>query len=413
MSRKIAWLIILLACAAFWQCTNDPVSSRVAPRALNPAEKTLAGSSNDFGLKLFHAITTASPQSNVFISPLSVSLALGMAYNGAGGTTREAMQKTLELSGLTIEEANQSYTSLIELLGGMDPLVKFQIANSIWYRQNFTVENKFLEVNKTYFNAEVTGLNFDDPAASKTINDWVNKSTKGKITKIVDDQIDPLTVMFLINAMYFKGTWTTEFNKQSTRDDWFYPAPGDSASCKMMARADTFVYFENDLFQAVDLPYGNGDFSMTVLLPRPGVAVDSLAAQFSLKNWEQWTKSFAQSAGKLLLPKFKLEYDRLLNDDLTALGMGVAFEPGNADFTEINQIVKLYISKVKHKTYVDVDEEGTEAAAVTSVEIGLTSIGGGSSSFVMRVDRPFVFVIREHHSGTLLFMGRVVRPAGI
>ena len=407
MSRKSSWLVIPLACAALWHCANDPVSSRVPPRPVTTAEKTLAGSTNDFGFKLFREVAQAAPSTNVFISPLSVSMALGMAYNGASGTTREAMQKTLELSGLTIAQANQSYKSLIELLGGLDPEVQFTIANSIWHRQEFFVEPGFLEVNRDYFNAEVSGLDFSSPTAKQTINDWVKQKTKDKISRIVES-IDPLTMMFLINAIYFKGTWTTEFDKKDTRDLPFYPAPAETTICKLMVQEGRFPYFENEQIQAIDLPYGNGDFSMTVLLPQPGRSIDSLVASCTAANWGTWIGSFASMKGTVLLPKFKLEYERSLKNDLTALGMGIAFIPEQADFTGINKAGHLFISEVKHKTFVDVNEEGTEAAAVTSVEIGTTSIG--PEGFVLRVDRPFVFVIRDYHSGTLLFMGRIVEP---
>ncbi|MGH7454185.1 MAG: serpin family protein, partial [bacterium] len=232
-------------------------------------------------------------------------------------------------------------------------------------------------------------------------------NTNGKIKQIVDDPIAPELVMFLINAIYFKGIWTYQFDPQQTKDDWFTLADGSKKSCKMMNLKGDLPYFANARFQAVDLPYGDADFSMTILLPSQQTHVDSLLAELDQANWNLWTRSFVKHSGNLSLPKFTLEYDLLLNDVLKALGMGIAFSPDQADFTKMRKTGDLYISKVKHKTFVEVNEEGTEAAAVTSVEIGVTSVGG---DFTMRVDRPFIFVIRENHSGTIFFMGKIIDP---
>ncbi|MGH7599250.1 MAG: serpin family protein [bacterium] len=377
-------------------------------RELTVAEKRLVETDNKFGFKLFREIDRREQNKNVFVSPLSVSMALGMTYNGAHGSTEAAMRTTLELGDMTLQEINASYKSLIELLSQLDPKVKFQLANSIWYRQEYTFEPEFINLNQIYFNAVVRGLNFDDPGAAETINDWVDQNTNGKIKQIVDNPIAPELVMFLINAIYFKGIWTYQFDPQQTKDDWFTLADGSKKSCKMMNLKGDLPYFANARFQAVDLPYGDADFSMMILLPSPQTHVDSLLAELDQANWNLWTRSFAKHSGNLSLPKFTFEYDLLLNDVLKALGMEIAFSPEQADFTKMRKNGDLYISKVKHKTFVEVNEEGTEAAAVTSVEIGLESADGG---FSMRVNRPFIFVIRENHSGTMLFMGKIVDPS--
>lgn len=407
MSKVFNCGLLLCLCIGLLQCgtRSAPTNHRVS-RDLTAAEKSIVDSDNRFGLKLFSQIIEEEKDKNVFISPLSVSMALGMTYNGANGETQEAMQKTLELDGLTLQEVNESYKSLIELLTGLDPKVRFQIANSIWYRQELSFEKEFIDLNKTYFNAEVKGLNFSDPNAAKTINGWVDENTNGKIKEIVDDPIDPLLVMFLINAIYFKGTWTYEFDKNLTKDDWFVLPDGSKKACKMMEQEGEFRYFQAADFQAIDLPYGDGDFSMTIFLPCPGKDIDSLIMEFDQKNWDLWMGSFFNQKLTLQFPKFVLAYELLLKDVLKKLGMAVAFDPDRADFTKMYKGPEsLFISKVKHKTFVDVNEEGTEAAAVTSVEIGITSVGN-----FMRVDRPFVFAIRENKSQTILFMGKIVEP---
>ncbi len=371
-------------------------------RELTALEKSLVESDNRFALKLFREVAKEEKDKNVFISPLSVAMALGMTLNGANGETRTAMESALELSGLTAAEINQSYQSLIALLVQLDPRVQFQIANSIWYRQELAVESEFISNNQTYFNAVVRGLNFNDPQATAIINAWVKEKTRGRIEKIVE-QINPEHVMFLINAIYFKGAWTHKFDPRHTRDDWFTTANGAKTACRMMNLKNDWNYFSNDFFQAIDLPYGDAGFSMTILLPHAGIAVDSVIAVFTAEGWARWRNDFTKQNLTLFMPKFTLSYSIPLNQALAALGMGIAFTPA-ADFTKIRQAGELKISEVKHKTFVEVNEEGTEAAAATSVGIVI------DSAHEMRLDRPFVYLIRENHSQTILFIGRMMQP---
>jgi serpin B len=375
-------------------------------RELTTYEKSLTQSDNTFGLKLFREIIREEPDSNIFISPLSVAMALSMTLNGAANETEIAMRNTLELNGLSKEQINRSFKGLIELLTELDPEVIFQIANSIWYRLGFQVEQDFIDVNKKYFNAIVQSLDFTLPEALDIINTWVEENTNKKINKIID-QIHPLTVMFLINAIYFKGTWTYEFDKDLTQDDTFFMNSESSVNCKLMRQTGEFLYLETSEFQAVDLPYGSGKYSMTIFLPYSSKPVNSLIEELTVENLDSWIAGLSKTEGTIFLPKFKLEYEIKLNDVLTALGMGIAFSEA-ADFTGINRYGGLFISKVKHKTFVEVDEEGTEAAAVTVVEIRESAVQ--PSTFMMKVNRPFIFIIRENHSGTILFSGKIVEP---
>lgn len=412
--KRLIYLIATMALLfAVTTCSKSPTEpSKQEVRELTSVEKTLVEADNSFGLKVFRAINNDEKDRNVFISPLSISMALGMTLNGANGTTKEAMQNALELAGLSDQQINENYQSLIDLLVGLDPKVKFQIANSIWYRNDFKFKESFINTNKQYFYAQVAGLDFTNPQSASIINGWVEDNTNGKIKKIVDS-IDPQIVMFLINAIYFKGVWTYEFDKSQTQDDLFNLPNGSQKTVPMMTQSREFSYYANDQFQAVDLPYGDGLFSMTIILPAPEIKVDDFLAMLSAENWNQWTDSFSKRDGVLYFPRFKLEYEKLLNDALKSLGMAVAFDPGQADFTRMFDKVgdmNLFIDKVKHKSFVEVNEEGTEAAAVTSVEMGVTSVGPGSP-FVMRVDRPFIFAIRENHSGTILFIGKIVDPS--
>mgnify|MGYP001274095850 CR=1 FL=1 len=230
--RKIQIIIMLVVyLLSASQCTKSP-NEPDNVRELTSLEKSIVDSDNRFGLKLFQEIVKTQKDTNIFISPLSVSMALGMTLNGADGATKQAMEQTLELVGLTEKQINESYKSLIDLLVGLDPKVIFQIANSIWYRQGVLVEQQFIDLNQNYFNALVNSLNFSDPQAVKIINDWVDQNTNGKIREILD-RIEPAAVMFLINAIYFKGTWAYEFNKEYTLDDLFKCPDGSQVDCKM------------------------------------------------------------------------------------------------------------------------------------------------------------------------------------
>ncbi len=375
-------------------------------RALTSAEQQMVDSDNRFGFNLFRAVSRDEGANNIFISPLSVSLALGMTLNGADGETYEAMRQTLERSGLSETEINASYRSLIDLLRGLDPKVVFEIANSIWYRQGFEVEQPFLDANEDYFDSEVRDLDFSDPRSVDVINGWVDEKTHGKIEEILQE-IDPAVVMYLINAIYFNGTWTYEFDPDDTQERPFTNGNGERTDVPMMEQQAELAYFETERFQAVDLPYGDSLYSMSVIVPRDGEDLQSLIDDLDQETWDDWTGRFEATDVSLRLPKFKLEYEKKLNEILGAMGMDIAFDGARADFTRIRRSGGLWIDYVLHKTFVEVDEEGTEAAAVTVVAIAECA-GCGGSQVTMHVDRPFLFFIRERHSGTILFAGMVV-----
>jgi serpin B len=327
--------------------------------------------------------------------------------NGAEGSTLEGMRGTLGFSGLTEEEINESYQDLIELLRGLDPNVSFGIGNSLWYREGFQIETPFIDTLREYFDARVQALDFSDPAAASTINAWVHESTDGMIDGIVDPPIDPLTMAFLINAIYFDGDWTFSFDPTRSVPGFFTHADGTTEPITLMDQTAHFQYTETDAFQAVDLPYGGQAFSMTILLPRDPQGLGALVEDLDAATWEQTLLNFQEKEVHLKLPRFELEYDATLNDVLKLMGMGDAFDPVRADFTRMHRDaldLQLHISKVKHKTFVEVDEVGTRAAGVTSVEVTVTAVPD-QVSFV--VDRPFLFAIRERFSGTILFIGAV------
>ena len=373
-------------------------------------EKTarLLEAENDFGFELFQNVYAAETENkNIMVSPLSVSLALAMTYNGASGETKTAMEKTLKVYGLTPEEINTSYQTLLDGLKSLDKKVLLEIANAIFYREGFPVEEEFVSTNKTYYNAEVDALNFSSPVALKTINGWVANKTNDKIEKILD-AISSDHVMFLINAIYFKGMWASEFDKDKTTENSFYPENGSSIQTGFMNQTQTVAMASNDLFSAVQLPYGKGNYNMFVFLPEPDKTLQDIVDKLDKDNWETWMQSFAETKDVIIkLPKFKYEYEITLNDVLSEMGMGVAFTDA-ADFTGINKNGQLKIDFVKHKTFIDVNEEGTEAAAVTVVGIEFTS---APQNVVFNANRPFLYAITEKSTGAVLFMGTVKNPA--
>jgi serpin B len=397
--------LLLAACDAV---STAPRPIDHLPRELTAAEQRVIAGSNDFAFSLFREVNSEAPNANLFISPLSVSMALGMTMNGAAGTTLDAMRTTLGFTDVSLADADASYQSLIELLRGLDPSVDFRIANSIWYREGFPFEQAFLDATTQYFDATVQGLDFGDPASTGTINAWVNESTNGKIDRIVDE-IPGDAVMYLIDAIYFKGAWQYRFDTKQTSSQPFHLTDSSTTPVDMMHLAEvSFPATATADYHAAELPYGGGAFSMVVVVPNEGKTLDDLIASLDDDSWQALLGSLTEGTGDVYLPRFHLTWDGILNDPLTALGMGIAFEPGAADFTGMSHASghDLFISKVRHKTYVDVNEEGTEAAAVTSVEIGVTSLPPA----LLRADRPFLFAIRERLSVTILFIGTMRRP---
>lgn len=405
MRRSLAALALAVAA-----CTGGPITEPITelPRPLTDAEAALIAADNAFAFRLLNRIAATDEAPNLFISPLSVGMALGMAYNGAAGGTREAMATTLGLEGLSLDDVNAGYRSVIDLLRDLDPTVEFTIANSIWHRLQISLAPAFLERTATYFDATVQGLDFADPAAAATINDWVSDQTRGRIDEIVTPPIPEETIAYLVNAIYFKGSWTSRFDRDRTASGTFLRPDGTTRSVPLMHTEDPiplFVAWHGNLMIG-ELPYGGGAYRMTIVVPQDPAALEGLVAGLTQTQWDAWVASLDSTELDVVLPKFTMEYERDLATDLAALGMEVAFcDNPAADFTAMYPDGGACISAVKHKTFVLVDEEGTEAAAVTSVEVGVTSL---PPMFV--VDRPFLFAIREALSGTILFMGTITDP---
>ena len=416
-------LLVLLGCAgvSHSDITNKPPANGNTANANESAmdnqqspggnlDPRLAAANTRFGFKLYAVLTRQSAEKNIFVSPSSIALCLAMTYNGAAGETRQAMAQALETQALSLDELNRAYAGLRAALESPDAKAKLQIANSLWARQGLQFKADFIERNKNYFGAQVTTLNFDDPAAAAAINRWVSEKTNGKIDKIVD-QIDPSSILFLINAIYFKGAWEKTFDAAKTREDNFTLAHG-TKRLPMMSQSGNYPYLETKDFQAVSLPYGGGRVSFYVFLPTRQSSLAAFEKSLSESNWQHWMQSFRATDGDISLPRFRVTYEATLNDALKALGMGVAFDEGRANFSGMIEMggQRVFISNVRHKTFAEVNEEGTEAAAVTSTEMRATSMRKEPQRFRMVVDRPFFCAIRDNTSGAVLFMGSIYDP---
>ncbi len=409
--KKFKLFSISVMAIIFISCSldNTPLESNNDPviRTLSQAEHEIVTTSQNFGLKLFQAVNEFDTSDNIFISPLSVSLALGMTLNGANGQTYDDMKHTLELNGLTEQEINEAYKSLIDLLLHLDEKVIFEIANSIWPKEGYPVLSSFMETNQQYFYSEAKPLDFSRSDAVDIINAWISEKTHGKIENMLD-YIPSDAVMYLINAIYFKGTWTYQFDEELTKTENFYGTPQNPIDCQMMKISGNWLYYQDNNVQIADLPYGDSLFSMTVILPNASQSIEELISQLSPEKWTEYFDALDYNFGTIMMPKLKLNYKLLMNDALISLGMGIAFS-GGADFSRINGYGNLFISRVIHQSFVQIDEEGTEAAAATVVELMETS-GMGPTGFFMRADRPYIFVQRERVNNTILFIGKISKP---
>jgi serpin B len=410
---RIAALTVFGALAGCGGSAMEPVPARqdaltALPRQLTPAEQNVLVAANAYSFGLWGTINRAQRDSNVFISPLSASFALGMTMNGAAGQTYNEMRSALQFGSAPLASIDSGYKSLIALLTGLDASTTMQIANSIFYRKEFPFNQSFLSDASTWFAADVKAQDFNDvPGTLSAVNGWANAKTNGRIPTILQ-QVDPQDVMYLLNAIYFKGLWRDKFDPAATRDAPFHPSTGSDQAAKLMFRQGTMPYVETNTYQAVDLAYGDSAFTMTVLLPKAGSDVEQVAASLTPDSWQTLTSSFRARQIALSLPKITFSWKRKLKDDMKALGMVSAFVPDGADFTRMSTSAgkNLYISLLQQNTFVAIDEEGTEAAAVTIVGVTTTSVQVATE---MKVDRPYIFVIRERLSGTILFMGKIAR----
>ena len=408
---KRLFFFILLAPFLMGCSSNDGIDNNGRKNIeLSRSEEVMTEETLDFAFRFFQQVNKSEmEQANWMVSPLSAGMALGMITNGASGNTLKEMKATLGFSQASIDEMNAYYRRLLTEMPGLDKTTQLSLANSIWIDNGFQVKSPFVDVNEQMYNAKVSNLDFTSVNAPTTINNWCSDHTNGRIPKVLKE-IAPGTQMLLLNALYFKGIWKKgyKFEKLNTQDEDFTNADGSITKVKMMNQTNRYRYTSNDYFGIADFDYGNGAYSMTIFLPNTDRTFEECLEALTAENWVAWGKELSNRKLYVKMPRLEIEYNKDLKEDMKALGMKDAFNSAAADFSNISNN-DLYLGLLKQFTYLKVDEEGTEAAAVT--------VGGMSNAAPpileeptpFYLNRPFVFMIRESSTGTILFMGKVTK----
>jgi len=392
--RRYLLLSVLLPAVAFGAAGNSAVTGNTA-----------------FACDLYGKLK--AQEGNLFLSPYSISTALAMTYGGARGDTEAQMAKALHF-GLAQEELHPAFAALEAGLASVQKKgkVKLSIANSLWPQKGYKFLPDYLDLCKKHYGTTITPLDYAKAAepARKSINMWVEDKTNKKITNLIAPGVlGALTRMVLVNAIYFKGDWASQFKAEATQKQPFHVSGSQTVEASLMHQKREFGYSENNELQVLELPYAGDDLSMIVLLPRKTDGLAGIEAKLTAQNLAAWTGKLHRPKVEVFLPKFKMTSQFSLNDKLAALGMTDAFGD-KADFSGMNGKRDLYISAVIHKAFVEVNEEGTEAAAATAVVMTLRSAPIERPAPVFRADHPFLFLIRDNASGSILFLGRIVDP---
>jgi serine protease inhibitor len=394
------------------------LGAAVTQPALSSASSNVAAADNAFGFRLLNAVQKAIPSGNVVLSPVSAALNLSMVLSGADGQTGQEMLSVLSLSGWEFNAINEANAQLIKVIRTPANSITLSVADSLWAdSRRVTLRPDYVKQTQAWYDAEVTDIDFSDPAAATRINGWASKETHGRVAKVID-RIDPADVVLLLNAVYFKGQWTHKFDKAQTQQRDFTLAGGSIKRVLRMAQSGRFDYFETPQLQAIRLSFGDGDLAMEVLLPAKSSSLSALEAQLTAQHWTNWQGQYAPRSGTIELPRFELKSNYRLNEPLQALGMTRAFHPDGAQLAGLfssapgqPRTSHFAISSVVQSTYWKVDEEGSEAAAVTTTGIRAAAIARPAQPFQMIVDRPFFCAIEDRRSGALLFVGAIYDPA--
>jgi serine protease inhibitor len=388
-----------------------------ATQAAAPPPLDVAAADNAFGFRLLNAVQKAIPSGNIVLSPVSAALNLSMVLNGAGGETRQEMLSALSLSGSELSAINEANAQLIKVIRTPAQSITLSVADSLWVdSRHVTLRPDYVKQMQTWYDAEMADLDFSDPGAATRINNWASKETNGRISKVID-RIDPTDLLLLLNAVYFKGQWTHKFDKAETQQRDFTLASGAVKQVSRMAQSGRFDYFEAPQMQAIRLSFGDGTLAMEVFLPAKSSSLGELEAELTAEHWTSWQAQYAPRSGTIELPRFELKSNYRLNEPLRALGMTRAFQPDVAQLTDMFSSApgqlrtgRFFISSVLQSTYWKVDEEGSEAAAVTTTGVRAAAAARPVQPFRMIVDRPFFCAIEDRRSGALLFVGAIYDP---
>lgn len=403
---RFTFYLLITLMLAFSGCQNN---EQPQDKPTETVDESFIQSHNTFGFNLLQNIAE-NEDDNIFLSPSSILVALSMLYNGADGMTQDEIAETLQLDGIDVATLNEANSALLSILDRETEDITLKLANSLWINDDFEFQEQFAKHMDEYYDATIEAIDIYDPNSPKLINDWVSDATNKKIDEIVES-IPSSLVAYIINAIYLDAGWTIPFDETLTEDKPFYLANGDVVNVPLMMLRDNFNYLENDDFQAIQLTYGDdSEMNMTVILPTEDSSADEFVQSMSKDDWNKWQTQFNEQEGTILLPKFTLEYDITLNDTLIALGMPSAFNE-QADLTKlVKDSNDLYVSEVKHKSFIDVNEEGTEAAAATSIAIMEMSATDQDEPFYMEVNRPFIISITDNETEANLFIGVIKDP---
>ncbi|HLQ71118.1 MAG TPA: serpin family protein [Bacillota bacterium] len=399
--------IVYTSCGANHNAENHPVNSDVDFEK-NDYEK-ITHSNNTLGFDMLQHVEP-NESDNLFISPTSLYMAMLMIYNGADGETKNEIETVLNLEDISRDEANKANASLLSMLDKNTDHIQLDLAQSIWVNNDFTLQGDYQTVNKDYLHADVHSMDTSEEASVDKINEWVKTATHDKITDIIEPPLHKDTVALLLNAIYFNGDWTFPFDPEKTEDETFYLENGTQTNVKMMAlHGDELAYMENNMFQAVSLPYGDGQMSMKIFLPKVDNGLTTFTKELTSDNWQRWQDEFTEQEGTVHLPKFEIDYETSLNQTMIDLGIQTAFTE-DAEFPYmIQEDDPINISEIKQKTYINIDETGTEAAGATSAEMQTTS-APINEPFSITINKPFFITITDDDTDTILFMGAIKKP---
>jgi len=406
----LAAVLVCTGCGQAYKGTEPTPVKPVVDYTAKDVDASLVQASNGFGLALVERILSGSPDKNVLLSPISVSAALALVSTGAAGKTAEEMKRTLGLEKKTNDDIGEGYRILVDLLshpeeGGFET----NVASSLWLKEGKPFKEEFARRSKDGFGAEIIRADFSSPETLRSMNDWVKAATGGKIDEMLE-ALNPEAAMYALNAVYFRGAWTKPFNPEHTTDGLFHVSDGTLEQTRMMGKDGFFPYVKEQGYESIKLPYGkNGSAYMAVLLPDPGVSLTELAKKLA-DDPKLLTMEYEVHQGRIEIPQVRLEYSVDLKEAVRQTGMHEAFDPQLADFSAMApEPPNLFISLIKHRTALSLDEKGTEAAAATAVEM-LAGAAPPEQPFKMTVDRPFLTAIVDQATGCILFAGAVYDP---
>lgn len=417
MKHDIYLLLFIVVAGLSLASSCDKDDERIVPEAmsdpitieLRSEEKEMVESDQAFAFEFFDLILddeSGADDKNFMVSPLSLRMALAMTWNGAAGETERAIRETLKWGDLPdVEAVNAYYRKLKDALLKTDPSTRLSIANAIFTNREIVIKEDFIRNNRTYYDAVLQAVDFSDGATAGMINRWASDNTHRQIRKVID-KTNPDDLIYLLNAIYFKGVWASRFDADKTLKRPFTYGDGTRVNVDMMNQKSQFQYAEDEHLQLVALPYGNGAFSMIVLLPKEGKSLkDLMRATRQSRYWGNLLSGMQEREVNLYVPRFKTKYSKKLNDLLTDMGMGIAFTD-DARFSGMSDH-SAKIDFVRQDSYISTDETGTEAAAVTSVGMVLTAMPAETQPVIYNANKPFIYLIQENSTGTILFMGVV------